>query len=530
MIRLRQNIPLRVIKGEDQKVATWIDKMRNSENARSLIPLLSYDHAIYAQRSTNETIRIRGYLMAAFEATGLPQKGLGYFLEELDNAHNPYILAGAAIGLRGLRKPTPRIMTALLEAVQRLQYADDMVCFDQFKPDWRIRKGQPALVVLLHTIALFSNRLPISKKALQELTVEKRLPQNGLALCDYIVQQQKRFGKEHAIAEDCCGYPTVRRRKFLNAPLSFKNIQVEDHNGLSHRLVDLMRDKPTVLSFFYTRCDNAYRCSLTIARLGWLQKALQKEGIAKEVQLLAISFDGAFDLPYRMKAFSAYRGLQCNDHARCLRVPSGMEKLLGLLRPGVNFNNGLVNHHGVAFFVFDRFGYLKQRIPATQWNETALKDDLLALRNQKVTLARKAKNTIGPGLSVVYSVALAFFPKCPLCAAAYLSALGISSAGLLRYHRLLLPVLVLLFAWHLQAVARRAWQRNWYLPLVLSLGGAACVAWSAFGTPGSWWSYLGIFLIATGSLLNSWDPKPRQHKKRKYRIGRLRPLPLIQKR
>lgn len=505
MMQLNREIPNNVIHSDDRSVATWIDRMRANGNAISLLSLLRYDHPVYAQRSTNEVIRIRGYLLAAFAETGLPKRGVTAFLEELDNAHNPYILAGAAIGLRGLRIPTAPVMNAVLNAIQRLQFEDDSVCFEQFRPDWQIHKGRSALTELLLTVEFFSRQLPISASRLQQLTAETFISAGGQEVCKRIISLQERHGPDGKMADDCCSYPGARRSKFLSAPHSFSGIRVQDHDGNSRLLCDLMKDKPSILSFFYTRCDNVYRCSLTITRMGFLQNALKKAGVQNDVQLLAISYDAAYDLPFRMKAFAERRGFQTNENASCLRVETGMEQLLGCLHPGVSFNDGLVNQHGVAFFLFDRLGFLKQRIPAVKWNEESIINDLVQLTNQKTTYYHRLRKSFGASLSIVYSVLLAFFPKCPLCAAAYLSALGISSASLLRYHKLLLPALLLLFGWHLQAVARRAWRRNWYLPFLCSLAGAVCVAWSAFGTPDIWWSYLGILLVGVGSLLSSWE-------------------------
>lgn len=530
MIQLKRDIPNTVIHGDDCAVAIWIDQMRCNRNGLSLLPFLRYDHPVYAQRSTNEVIRIRGYLMAAFAQTGLPNRGVTSFLEEFDHAHSPYILAGAAIGLRGLGKPTVEIMNALLNAIQRLQFEDDSVCFEQFKPDWHIHKGRSALTELLLTVELFSDRLPIPARELHQLANNTLMSASGLEVCNRILKLQEEHEPDNKFADDCCKYPAARLRNFLNAPHSFSGIRVQDQNGHLHLLSDLMKDKPSFLCFFYTRCDNVYRCSLTITRLGLLQKALKEAGIAEEIRLLAISFDAAFDLPYRMKAFAKFRGFQCNENARCLRVKSGMERLLGCVRPGVNFNDGLVNQHGVAYFLFDRFGFLKQRISATEWDKETICEDLAKLRNQKTTYYRRLRNSFGAGVSIAYSVVLAFFPKCPLCAAAYLSAMGISSASLLRYHRLLLPALLLLFGWHLQAVARRAWRRNWYLPLAFSLAGAFCMAWSAFGTPDKWWTYAGILLVGTGSLLNSWERTAKKNTKVSRTASRLLPSLLFQKR
>ena len=62
--------------------------------------------SLYDGRSANATIRMRGYILAAFEQTGLPEAALPYVLEELENGRDAYLTAGAARALRGLDTPT----------------------------------------------------------------------------------------------------------------------------------------------------------------------------------------------------------------------------------------------------------------------------------------------------------------------------------------------------------------------------------------------------------------------------------------
>jgi protein SCO1/2 len=245
-----------------------------------------------------------------------------------------------------------------------------------------------------------------------------------------------------------------------------------------------------------------------MTRLGRLQTVLKTEGITQKVQLLAVSFDGAFDLPFRMEAFAQRRGFVLHEQAKCLRVVSGMSHLLGCLQPGVNFNNGLVNQHTVNFFMFDKFGVIKQQISSLEWEAKQVSKSFKKILNQKETPYTKLRHKWSTGVSIGYAILIAFFPKCPLCVAAYLSALGISSTSVLQYHRILLPVLILLLSWHLHAVFRRAKQRRWYLPLVCSLLGGCIVIWTVFKVSANWLSICGILLITIGAVLNSWDVIP----------------------
>lgn len=115
--------------------------------------------------------------------------------------------------------------------------------------------------------------------------------------------------------------------------------------------------------------------------------------------------------------------------------------------------------------------------------------------------------------SALLSIGIAFFPKCPFCWAAYMSAL--SSLGLVKipYSPWMLPVLMGLLALHLLLLLRQFRQRR-YWPFVFSLLGAACILLGRSVLPHEKWLLLaGPGLLVVGSLLNSFSiPLPSFNK------------------
>ncbi|PZF73706.1 hypothetical protein [Taibaiella soli] len=108
-----------------------------------------------------------------------------------------------------------------------------------------------------------------------------------------------------------------------------------------------------------------------------------------------------------------------------------------------------------------------------------------------------------PVLSTLLSVLIAFFPKCPLCWAAYLSMFGSVSIAKLPYMGWLLPVLFGFLGIHLFFLYRKA-ARAGYAPFLLSLAGAvALLVCRMFFTTEKWLLMSGMILIISGSLLNS---------------------------
>src|SRR4051812_4226220 len=81
----------------EEEIADFIDNVREFPDRREvLVDLLPERHPLYRNRSANQIIRIRGYILASFECVGLPQSALVYVLQELENNLDAYIVAASA--------------------------------------------------------------------------------------------------------------------------------------------------------------------------------------------------------------------------------------------------------------------------------------------------------------------------------------------------------------------------------------------------------------------------------------------------
>lgn len=105
--------------------------------------------------------------------------------------------------------------------------------------------------------------------------------------------------------------------------------------------------------------------------------------------------------------------------------------------------------------------------------------------------------------SVLLSILIAFFPKCPACWAVYMSMFGSLGLAKLPYMRWLLPVLVVFLGLHLYLLYRKAGERG-YLPFMVSVAGAALIVTGRFFFPWEQWLiFTGMAFIISGSLLNN---------------------------
>lgn len=152
-----------------------------------------------------------------------------------------------------------------------------------------------------------------------------------------------------------------------------------DQEGETGRLAELV-DRPVLLTFFYSRCQNSRKCPMTLSRLATLQKRLGEAGLEDRVRLLAVTFEPQFDTPERLKRYAVNRGLTLGPNARALRfAPPDQRTLVDDLRVPVSYNAGWVNGHGVELNLLDAEGRLVRKYHSVLWTGPRVVDDLRRL-------------------------------------------------------------------------------------------------------------------------------------------------------
>ena len=136
----------------------------------------------------------------------------------------------------------------------------------------------------------------------------------------------------------------------------------------------------------------------------------------------------------------------------------------------------------------------------TNSNQQPQKDIILSTPASSMQVTRKSASAVP---SVFLSILIAFFPKCPICWAAYMSMFGSIGLARLPYMGWLLPVLLFFLGLHLLLLYRKIPQRG-YLPFLTSLCGAILVLTARYLLPDEkWLLFTGMGLVIAGSLLNS---------------------------
>jgi protein SCO1/2 len=147
-----------------------------------------------------------------------------------------------------------------------------------------------------------------------------------------------------------------------------------------------------VVVFFYTRCDNPQKCSLTITKLARLQNSLLDRGLAEQIRTAAITYDPAFDTPERLRGYAKNRGVLLNANHRMLRAIDGISALRAHFKLGVNFVASLVNRHRIEVYLLDAAGGIAGSFQRVHWDEQKIVDRAVALLNERRRASRTRRS------------------------------------------------------------------------------------------------------------------------------------------
>lgn len=339
-----------------EAIAAWVDAVRGeSERRHELVALLPEQSTIYAGRGTRETANIRGYILASFERMGLPEVALPYVLEELESGHEAYLVAAAAKALRGAHARESRYAGFLLRALQNFRSGDDAVTFAVFQPQWPLVDHTSAVTEILETIAWLGGYAGTIVPDLAELaSPTQQIPEatrRGLARA---IERARGGVRAEPAAEGRRKTSPVAVRAL---PGSLADLPLEDQDGQRCTFGASFTGRPTIVAFFYTRCENPDKCSSTITRMAELQRLIAEESLLGVLRLATITYDPNYDLPMRLKAYCTDRGVVFGDHVRSFRALSErFVELRAWFELGVGYSSTVVNRHRIELYILDAEG------------------------------------------------------------------------------------------------------------------------------------------------------------------------------
>ena len=342
-----------------------------------LAGLLREDHAIYAERGTAAIARMRGWILLAMARVGVSDAALVFVLEELDSGTDPYLVAAAARALRSGRLPDASFAPFVMGALANIRYRDEPVSFEIYGEYAVSATGTSPVRELLATLAWLG---PQARGVLPEVEA-LRAPAGGLP-------RKFRIDVERALAAirdgdrggdaagDCCGMRPAasigvhtRTADAARPSRAIEAMVLEDQDGTKTTFKAFFRGQPSIVVFFYTRCDNPMKCSLTIAKLARVQALLEARGLAGRIRTAAFTYDPAFDLPDRLRIYGQDRGVRTDAGHRLFRAAEDSDALREHFGLGVGFVGSLVNRHRIELYVLDAEGRVAVSFEQLRWDE-----------------------------------------------------------------------------------------------------------------------------------------------------------------
>lgn len=123
-----------------------------------------------------------------------------------------------------------------------------------------------------------------------------------------------------------------------------------------------------------------------------------------------------------------------------------------------------------------------------------------------------------PAVTFALSFLIAFFPKCPLCWAAYSSWLGLAGIIQIPYMGFIFPVLVTLLVVHLLLLVRHVPHIGWGPLLTCATGATLLMVFRQIAPEAGWALNSGILLMLAGSLWNTFSLRRRRLDKMPNRV------------
>jgi cytochrome oxidase Cu insertion factor (SCO1/SenC/PrrC family) len=366
-------------------ILTDVDRLRClPQQGEAVATLLAEQSPIYAGRSTADAEFLRGYVLASFGTMGLPASAMPFVIEELETGLNSYVVAAAAKALRGSPDAPEGIVPLLLGAIDRLRGSDDVVSFDRSHAPSPGEPPTTALMELFRTLAWLGPRAGTAEAPLQAM-LDQRPSSFSVQVRGEIEKALVAVsrGSTPAGAHCCATQPpplSFAPAAVASPAVDIAAIELQDQDGAVFPFGEFFRGQPSVVTFFYTRCMNPNKCSVAITRLARLQHRIREAGLEGRINVAAISYDPAFDLPRRLHAYGSDRGM-CFDHRnRLLRTTGPFEPLQRWLDLGVGYGSSTVNQHRSDLVLLDAAAQPCVNLVRRQWDE----DDVFSAIKQRL--------------------------------------------------------------------------------------------------------------------------------------------------
>lgn len=351
--------------------------LREADPGAGLVALLDERSPHLAGRTTADAERLRGLALAAFaHLSETPPAAMPFVLEELESGRNPSNVAAAARALRGGGPHLPaEAPTLLVSAIERLRASDDKLRFPTGHD-----APPTALADLAATLEILGMAASAAAPALEQL-----LATHGVELSRDVRARMVAALEAISVAPGhCCGSPVepndhaeaVDPEAVGDATL-VRALALEDQDGSTQTFAARFAGRPTAVAFFYTRCTNPERCSLTVTRLAGLDRRLRAANI--DANVAGISYDPQYDRPARLRTYGNDRGMAFSSRCSLLRTVDRFDPFVEAFKLGVGFGPVTVNQHSLDLVVLDADLVVVRRRRRRLWSADDVIDELAGI-------------------------------------------------------------------------------------------------------------------------------------------------------
>ena len=360
-----------------EQVCTEADLIRVVEHGRgdsaytqTFLALLDERHPVYRGVSTAVVSRMGGALLLALGHRALPAAALPFVMEELESAHEAWLTAVAARVLRKYPEPWPSFARPLLSAILYIRHRDDVVRVANYAGHGPGGETTTAMAEVMQTIAWLGRSGMACLSSLEDLLATN--PGPGTSAMVTAAIKAIREDDQAPVAESCgcreAPSPAVRV-----APKDIAGLRLQDHSGAALSFAEIFHGRPSIVVFFYTRCDNPTKCPLTMYKFGCVQRLLQESGLGDSIGTAAITYDPDYDRSERLLQYAQSWGAKPSQQHRVLRTVGEFSTLRDYFELGVNFGaSGIVNRHQLEAFVLDKNGHIAHAVTRRRWDEAEL--------------------------------------------------------------------------------------------------------------------------------------------------------------
>jgi len=125
------------------------------------------------------------------------------------------------------------------------------------------------------------------------------------------------------------------------------------------------RGKQVMINFIFTRCPVPNMCPASVARFQSTQKLAREAGV-KNLELISITLDPAYDTPGVLKTYTMARGIDTSNYSFLTGPENAIKSLLSQFGVLAYFQGPLLDHT-LATLLIDENGKITYRVDGSRW-------------------------------------------------------------------------------------------------------------------------------------------------------------------